>query len=111
MGSSIPITTSTTSRLITGISELFRPFFYPVSPASSLLPTPPECAADTYASRHSTFAGYGCRIVPPFPAKRCTTSSLPPGPVDVEACNQVAFDLYNLNADERAALGGNGTDG
>ena len=29
---------------------------------------------------------------------------------DLEACNQSAFELYNLNADERAALGGNGTD-
>jgi len=29
---------------------------------------------------------------------------------DVEACNQAAFALYDLNADERAALGGNGAD-
>ena len=29
---------------------------------------------------------------------------------DVEACYQAAFALYNLNADERAAFGGNGTD-
>lgn len=29
---------------------------------------------------------------------------------DVEACNQAVFKLYNLNAEERAALGGNGTD-
>ncbi len=29
---------------------------------------------------------------------------------DVEACNQAVFKLYNLNAEERAVLGGNGTD-
>ena len=29
---------------------------------------------------------------------------------NVEACNQAVFKLYGLNADERAALGGNGTD-
>lgn len=29
---------------------------------------------------------------------------------DVEACNQAAFKLYNLTADERAAIGGNGAE-
>ena len=29
---------------------------------------------------------------------------------DVEACNQAVFKLYDLTPDERAALGGNGTD-
>jgi hypothetical protein len=27
---------------------------------------------------------------------------------DTEECNRVTFDLYGLNAEERAALGGNG---
>ena len=60
-----------------------------------------------FAFKHNTYAGSACRPGPTSDRLRTTLIEAAKSR-NVEAANQAVFELYGLNQEERAALGGNG---